>query len=86
MAGDITSIISTMIGIPIYVAMIILLWSLVWKAIALWKAARNNSLSWFIALLVLNTLGILPILYIYIFSKMKAKKGIKKKAKKKKKL
>ena len=45
-----------------------LLWSLVWKGIALWKAARNGSKPWYIALLVINTLGILEILYIYIFS------------------
>ena len=45
------------------------IWSAIWKAIALWKAARAGSLGWFIALLVVNTLGILDILYIYIFSK-----------------
>lgn len=43
-------------------------WSLIWKGIALWKAARNNSKPWYIALLLLNTLGILEILYIFVFS------------------
>lgn len=44
-------------------------WSLVWKGLALWKAARVGEKHWFVALLVINTLGILEILYIYVFSK-----------------
>jgi hypothetical protein len=74
MAGDITSLISTSLGIPVWAVAFMFIWSLVWKALALWKAARQNSPIWFIALLIFNTLGILPILYIYIFSKMKRKK------------
>ena len=45
------------------------LWTIPWKAVALWKAARNNSKPWFIILLLVNTLAILEILYIFIFSK-----------------
>jgi len=48
---------------------LLIVWAGVWKAIALWKAARNNHLGWFIALCVVNTLGILEILYIYIWGK-----------------
>ena len=47
------------------------LWTLLWKGMALWKAAKNNHKWWFIALLVINTLGILEILYIFIFGKRK---------------
>lgn len=47
------------------------IWTLVWKGIALWKSARNGSNVWFIFLLVLNTLGILEIIYIFLFSKKK---------------
>ncbi len=43
--------------------------SLVLKGIALWKAARAGSKPWFIALLFINTLGILELLYIFVFSK-----------------
>ena len=50
---------------------LLVLWSGVWKAIALWKAARNNHLAWFVVLCVINTAGILEILYIFIFSKPK---------------
>jgi len=50
---------------------LIALWTLPWKGIALWKAARLDDKKWFVALLILNTLAILEILYIFIFSKRK---------------
>ena len=37
------------------------------KGIALWKAARNNQKYWFIALVVINSIGILPIIYLALF-------------------
>lgn len=55
--------------IPAWGIYLLLVWSLVWKGIALWKAARNQDKIWFIVLLVINTLGILEILYIFVFSK-----------------
>lgn len=39
-------------------------WSMVWKGLALWRAGRNNQLGWFIALLLINTMGILEIVYL----------------------
>lgn len=48
-----------------------LVWTLPWKGVALWRAARNGHLIWFIALLLINTLGILEILYIFVFGKSK---------------
>ncbi len=50
---------------------LIVAWTLPWKAVALWKAARNSRKGWFIALLVLNTLAILEIVYIFYFAKKK---------------
>jgi hypothetical protein len=38
------------------------------------KAARESQKYWFIVMLILNTAGILPILYIFIFKK--GRKGI----------
>ena len=49
----------------------ILLWTMPWKGMALWKAAKNGHKKWFIILLVLNTLAILEITYIFYFSKPK---------------
>lgn len=48
-------------------------WSTVWKGLALWRASRNGHLIWFIALFTFNTLGILPIIYIFAFSQKRGK-------------
>lgn len=53
---------------------IAMIWSLIWKGIALWKSSKNDHKYWFIALFLLNTLGILPIVYILFFSKKKTTK------------
>lgn len=50
-------------------------WSLFWKGVALWKAARKGNRVWFVVFLVVNTLGILEILYLYVFSKKSAAVG-----------
>lgn len=57
------------LGFWIPLIIIILIWSLIWKGLALWKAARKGDEGWFIVFLIINTLGILEILYIYIFSR-----------------
>jgi hypothetical protein len=46
-------------------------WSLIWKGIALWHAARNHQRNWFVVILVLNTLGILEIIYLLWFRRDK---------------
>lgn len=62
---------------PTYVlAMIVLLfilmvWTLIWKGWALWQAARQGSKVWFVVLLIVNTVGILDILYIFVFARKK---------------
>lgn len=69
---------------PAFIAIILLamLWTMPWKGVALWKAARNKHLVWFIVLFLVNTLAILEIIYIFAFSKPKAKpKKVKKKKK-----
>ena len=50
-----------------------MVWSAIWKGIALWKSGRNNQIVWFVFMFILNTAGILPIIYIAFFQK-KAKK------------
>ena len=48
----------------------LMIWSIIWKAIALWKSARNNHLTIFIVIMFLNTIGILEICYIlYLYYK-----------------
>lgn len=55
--------------------LILTLWAIPWKGMALWKASKLDKKPWFIILLIVNTFGILEILYLYIFSKMKVKKN-----------
>lgn len=49
----------------------IILWSLPWKGFALWKAAQMKDKIWFVIILVVNTFGLLEILYIFFLSKHK---------------
>lgn len=46
-----------------------LFWTIAWKGIALWHSARNRQFVWFIVLLVVNTFGILEIVYFLFFRK-----------------
>jgi hypothetical protein len=46
-------------------------WSVVWKGVALWRAAIFHQRNWFIALLILNTMGILELVYLFVFAKRK---------------
>jgi predicted membrane channel-forming protein YqfA (hemolysin III family) len=52
-------------------------WELVWKGFALWRAAQRKEVYWFTAMLVINTIGLLPILYLFIFSDRKERKARK---------
>ena len=56
-----------------WLILLIIAWTLPWKAMGLWKAAKKSQKWWFIAILVINSLAILPILYIFVFSKKKPK-------------
>ncbi len=46
------------------VIVIALIWETIWKLIGLWKSARNNQMGWFIAIALVNSLGVITILYI----------------------
>ncbi len=52
-----------------WVLILAALWTIPWKGVALWRAAQNRQVIWFIAILILNTLAILEIIYIFYFSK-----------------
>ncbi len=65
----------------VVVLYLVILWSLIWKGIALWKSARNKQVVWFIVLFVINTAGILPIVYLAFFQRKRKIKQVKKKKK-----
>lgn len=69
-------------GAPLMIALLV--WSMIWKGLGLWKAGRNKQLSWFIAMFLINSAGILPIIYIVWFQKKNAETIILPKAKPKK--
>ncbi len=50
---------------------LLVIWVLPWKGVALWKAAKNGHKGWFIVLLVINTLAILEIIYIFTIGRKK---------------
>ena len=73
----ISSDLESLLNINPVLLVIILIWVGVWKGLALWKSARLNQPVWFVALLVVNTLGILEILYLFLFSAMGRQKNKK---------
>ncbi|MGE5041948.1 MAG: DUF5652 family protein [Candidatus Levyibacteriota bacterium] len=48
---------------------VLLAWSILWKGLALWKSAQNNQRYWFIVMLVVSSLGILEMIYLFGFAK-----------------
>jgi len=52
-----------------WVIWLAIIWSIPWKGVALWRSARRKHKIWFIVLLIVNTLAILEILYIFFFSR-----------------
>jgi hypothetical protein len=51
--------------------LLIVLWSIFWKGLALWHSARRGQPWWFVILLFVNTLGILEIVYLSAVAKLK---------------
>lgn len=45
------------------------IWEITWKGFALWRAARNGHTGWFVVLLFINTVGVLPIIYLLLNKK-----------------
>jgi hypothetical protein len=73
---------ATQLGVSLWLLIVIVIWSAVWKLLALWKSARKDHAVWFVVLALVNTVGILEILYIYVFSEMTIKSKKAKKAQK----
>lgn len=48
---------------------------LILKGFALWRAARMKMMWWFIALLIVNSLGILPVIFLLFTNSQYSKLG-----------
>ena len=51
------------------ILIILALWTIPWKIYAIWLAVKNDQKKWFVVLLILNTLAILEIYYIFKVAK-----------------
>jgi len=58
-------------NIPPQIIGLLIIWDLIFKGFGLWHSAQNRQKNWFIAILVLNTMGILPIIYLKFFQNKK---------------
>lgn len=56
---------STLLGVNPLLILVLAAWVLAWKGVAMWRAAQLQQKWWFIAILLINTLGILEIIYIF---------------------
>jgi len=60
---------------------IVIIWDLVWKVTGAWRAGRNNQFAWFLVILIFNTVGILPLVYLIWFAKNKNSRRVEEKRK-----
>ena len=61
-------------GLGFAVVVIISLWTVIWKGVALYRAGALRDKGWFVALFLINTVGILEILYLAIFQHRKTRR------------
>lgn len=52
-----------------------IIWGIFWKSWALWKSASKKQLLWFVIILIINTLGLLEIAYIFYLNRWDIDKG-----------
>lgn len=53
---------------PLIIAVVI--WSFFWKGLALWHSARRKQGWWFVILLLVNTAGLLELIYLFLVAKV----------------
>lgn len=59
--------ISRLLDSPWFILAVV--WGMFWKGLAVWYASQKRQKVWFILLFVLNTFGILEILYLLFVAK-----------------
>ncbi|MEK6923245.1 MAG: DUF5652 family protein [Nanoarchaeota archaeon] len=48
------------------VIVITIVWDLFWKAWGLWISSQRKEKIWFVLILIINSAGILPIIYLWL--------------------
>lgn len=75
---DLTSYLPVQFAQYSWVILVLALWSIVWKGLALWKSARRGDKWWFIVMLIVNLVGLLEIVYIFLVTPWMDSKKAKK--------
>lgn len=63
------NLLANWVGVHPFLVALMIMWSLVWKGLALWKSAGLRQKYWFLTILLINTLGILDIIYLFAVAK-----------------
>lgn len=62
-----------------FLILVLIVWTMFWKGVALWHSARKGDKVWFIIFFAFNTLGILELIYLHDRGKLKRGKLFSKK-------
>ena len=63
------NVLAGLAGVPPVVVALAIIWTLVWKGLALWRSAELRQKYWFVAILIINTLGVLEIIYYFFVAR-----------------
>lgn len=58
-------------GSSLIILILIIIWTLFWKGLALWHAVKRGERRWFVAILILNTFSVLELVYLFFIVKIK---------------
>ena len=47
----------------------LVIWTIIWKGIGRWRAGRNDHKIWFVIMFIINSVGIIPIIYLIFIDK-----------------
>lgn len=61
---------------PVFILLAV--WSLLWKGLALWHSAQKRQPWWFVILLFVNSAGLLELIYLFLVLKLKPAELFKK--------
>ncbi len=62
-------------GLFWFFIILLVIWSFIWKGIALWHSAKRGEKWWFVGLIIIQTAGILEILYLAFVAKIWSNKA-----------
>jgi len=57
-----------------FVLAALVIWTIPWKALALWRSARHSQKWWFIIFILVNTIGLLEIFYLLVLPRLSKEK------------